>query len=97
MEGSNSDENEKHTRPSDVEVSSTRPSQTLDSKDGKDLDKAYIYLTHQNNVGDETVDIKALRRKIDWRIVPIMFLCYTMQFIDKVNVNVSLIQLQSKE
>jgi hypothetical protein len=27
----------------------------------------------------ENVDLKALRRKIDWHILPVMFLCYTMQ------------------
>jgi hypothetical protein len=34
------------------------------------------------------VDEKALLRRIDWRIVPIMFFCYIMQFVDKVLVNV---------
>ena len=32
---------------------------------------------------------KALIRKIDWRIVPIMFLVYFLQFLDKVTLNVS--------
>lgn len=31
---------------------------------------------------------KALYRKIDWRIVPILFLTYFLQFLDKVVVNV---------
>ena len=34
-------------------------------------------------------ELRALRRKIDWHIVPIMFCCYTMQFLDKVILNVS--------
>lgn len=34
-------------------------------------------------------ELKRLRRKIDWHIVPIMFCCYTMQFLDKVILNVS--------
>lgn len=58
------------------------------SIESKDLDKAYLYLNHQSQA-DETVDLKALRRKIDWWIVPIMFACYTLQFIDKVVINVS--------
>lgn len=58
------------------------------SIESKDLDKAYLYLNHQGQT-DETVDLKALRRKIDWWIVPIMFACYTLQFIDKVVINVS--------
>jgi len=99
MHVSASDVDEKHTLPSDVEVpssvSSHSPQTDAKSEDGKDLDKAYIYLTHQNHGGDETVDITALRRKIDWRIVPIMFACYTMQFVDKVNVNVSKPRLAS--
>lgn len=61
------------------------------SIESKDLDKAYLYLNHQSEAG-ETVDLKALRRKIDWWIVPIMFACYTLQFIDKVVINVSVTQ-----
>jgi hypothetical protein len=54
---------------------------------GSDLDAAYLYLAQHPN--EETaVDLKALRRKIDWWIVPIAFACYTMQFIDKVMINV---------
>ncbi|CAI6097538.1 unnamed protein product [Clonostachys chloroleuca] len=34
-----------------------------------------------------TVDITALRRKVDWHIVPLMFACYLMQFLDKVILN----------
>lgn len=57
----------------------------------EDLDVAFKYI---KNVGDGDVDsnsvnLAALRRKVDWHIVPIMFLCYTMQFLDKVNINVS--------
>jgi len=44
--------------------------------------------TRVNNVNPTRVNLQALRRKIDWRIVPIMFLCYTVQFLDKVNINV---------
>ena len=34
-------------------------------------------------------ELRKLRRKIDWHIVPMMFCCYTMQFLDKVILNVS--------
>lgn len=56
----------------------------------RDPDQAYNFLTQINASTDATasVDLKKLRRKIDWYIVPIMFLCYTMQFIDKVSLNV---------
>lgn len=56
----------------------------------KDPDKAYSFLrkigaTHGPSA---EVNMKALRRKVDWQIVPLMFLCYTMQFLDKVSLNV---------
>ena len=54
------------------------------------VDQAWDYLeTHgATSASDEPYSLKALRRKIDWRIVPLMFCCYTMQFIDKVLINV---------
>ena len=57
-----------------------------------DLDRAFWYV-QESSVGNDAYpssssDLKALRRKIDWHIVPIMFCCYTMQFIDKVLLNV---------
>ena len=56
----------------------------------KDLDKAYLYMKgHEGEGADEVdVDLVKLRRKIDWRIVPIMLAAYTMQFVDKVMINV---------
>ncbi|EFQ25972.1 major facilitator superfamily transporter [Colletotrichum graminicola M1.001] len=53
------------------------------------VDAAWKYLNDHRDAGNDTtsVDINALRRKIDWRIVPLMFLCYTMQFLDKVILN----------
>ena len=57
----------------------------------KSVDDAWSYLDKQplgsNNA--DSINIKALRRKIDRRIVPLMFGCYTMQFLDKVTLNVS--------
>lgn len=55
------------------------------------VDQAWDYLeAHGDSSFNEgSFDLKALRRKIDWRIVPLMFCCYTMQFIDKVLINVS--------
>lgn len=58
-----------------------------------DLDQAFWYV-QESSVGSDVYptsasSLKALRRKIDWHIVPIMFCCYTMQFIDKVLLNVS--------
>lgn len=56
------------------------------------VDTAWKYLDAHRDVGDnsdsEPIDLAALRRKIDWHIVPLMFLCYTLQFLDKVILNV---------
>jgi hypothetical protein len=53
------------------------------------VDDAWNYLNRQVNTDAETSDVDKtrLRRKIDWHIVPIMFGCYTMQFLDKVILN----------
>lgn len=56
------------------------------------VDQAWDYLeAHGGGAAatEEPYSLKALRRKIDLRIVPLMFFCYTMQFIDKVLINVS--------
>ena len=57
-----------------------------------DLDQAYWYMRQSvvAYVDQEASSraLKALRGKIDWRIVPICFACYTMQFIDKTLLNV---------
>ncbi|KAL8706571.1 MAG: hypothetical protein Q9201_000384 [Fulgogasparrea decipioides] len=48
------------------------------------LDQAFWYVHESRNVDEATPnELRALRCKIDWWIVPIMFCCYTMQFIDK--------------
>ena len=84
-----SSSDEKQVSSSDdkqVRTSSQNTPNGVYEKDNRDVDKAYIFLTEHQS-GDDSVDLKALRRKIDWRIVPIMFLCYTMQFVDKVMIN----------
>lgn len=40
-------------------------------------------------LGSVTDDDKRLLRKIDWKILPIMFLTYFLQMIDKISINVS--------
>ncbi|KAF2189269.1 MFS general substrate transporter [Zopfia rhizophila CBS 207.26] len=50
------------------------------------IDSAWKYLQAHTDASD-TVSIKSLRRKIDWHIVPLMFCCYTMQFLDKLVYN----------
>ena len=64
-----------------------------------DPDRAYAFLSNHTVSDDATsqVDLKKLRRKVDWYIVPVMFLCYTMQFIDKVSLNVRCLYRRSMQ
>ncbi|KAF2705438.1 MFS general substrate transporter [Pleomassaria siparia CBS 279.74] len=52
----------------------------------KDVDEALEFLRY-NETGEEssTVDERALVKKIDWMIVPLMFACYFLQYMDKIN------------
>lgn len=54
----------------------------------KAIDTALNYIQNARSIGS-SVNEKQILRKIDWRIIPIMFACYTMQFLDKVLINVS--------
>lgn len=62
-------------------------------------DQAYKFLAEVSLPKDAstTVDVKRLRRMIDWYIVPIMFLCYTMQFCDKVSLNYAAVMGLNKD
>ncbi|TKX19466.1 MFS transporter-like protein 155 [Elsinoe australis] len=56
---------------------------------GASKDQAFDFLTTHHATEEEIagIDLRALRRRIDWRIVPVMFACYTIQFLDKVLLN----------
>jgi hypothetical protein len=79
--------NQKAVSASETDTGPTTSPTLSDS----DLDDAFKYLhDHDNAFAESTnVNLAALRRKIDWRIVPIMFVCYVLQFVDKVVINVS--------
>ncbi|KAJ5312346.1 hypothetical protein PENANT_c011G00027 [Penicillium antarcticum] len=51
------------------------------------LDDAVVYLEGHAGAVDSQVDLQALRRKIDRRLMPYMFCCYVLQFLDKVMLN----------
>lgn len=60
-----------------------------DSISSDEVDGAWKFLNdHRDTHGVDDVDLRKLRHKVDWHIVPIMFCCYTMQFLDKVIYNV---------
>ncbi|KAL8685579.1 MAG: hypothetical protein Q9218_007672 [Villophora microphyllina] len=68
------------------------------TRHGHDLDQAYWFVHDSRDVVEATPnELRALRRKVDWWIVPIMFCCYTMQFIDKVLLNYAAVMGMNKE
>lgn len=66
---------------SDVEVG--------EIKDVKNADAALDFLRHEEGgVREMTLeDERRLRRKIDWMIVPLMWCCYCLQYLDKTLIN----------
>ncbi|KFY46197.1 hypothetical protein V495_02609 [Pseudogymnoascus sp. VKM F-4514 (FW-929)] len=87
----NSTEDEKPTAGAlavEYERTDTPRAVASEGIDKGDLDRAFVYLSRQNQSQlDNNVDLKALRRKIDWRIIPVMTACYGLQFLDKVLIN----------
>ena len=68
----------------------------------QDLDQAYWYVNESSTGHDAAVaaspqELRRIRMKVDWWIVPIMFCCYTMQFIDKVLLNYAAVMGITKE
>ena len=57
-------------------------------KDIRNADAALEFLRNGKDTTPMTLqDEKALKRKIDWRIVPLMFVCYLLQYLDKTLIN----------
>jgi hypothetical protein len=64
---------------SDVEIGSTAVIQ-----EAKGGDEALRFLKNQHVVGELTAEEeKKLVRKIDWMIMPLMWTCYCLQYLDK--------------
>lgn len=80
--------NEKDSARSQTETASAA-SPTFRVEPDDDLDEAFRYLHNHTDAESAGIDLAALRRRIDWHIVPIMFACYVLQFVDKVVINVS--------
>ena len=65
---------------SDLEVGSVGVVEDT-SNDG---DEALRFLKNQHDVGELTAEEeKKLLRKIDWMIMPLMWSCYCLQYLDK--------------
>ncbi|KAM3422200.1 hypothetical protein BST61_g2566 [Cercospora zeina] len=61
-------------------------------KGSKHVDDAYEFLhSRAGFVAEQEVDIKKLRRKVDYRIIPIMFLVLGLQYLDKSLLNYAIV------
>lgn len=66
-----------------IERTNTRMSSTT-RQSKVSIDEALYYLRqHADVLGEQQIDLKRLRRKIDWRILPIMYLLMGLQYLDK--------------
>ncbi|OAL71791.1 MFS transporter [Trichophyton violaceum] len=67
----------------------------------RDLDQAYRFLQQYGESGESAqasaAELKRIRWKVDLYIIPIMFVCYTMQFIDKVSLNYAAVMGLNKD
>jgi hypothetical protein len=93
MEHTKEESISKEERGVSPEVSSDKGSPSSFVVDDNRRDQALDFLNEFKN--DESVELskvasftKGLRKKIDWRLMPFLFLCYTLTFIDKVLLNV---------
>jgi hypothetical protein len=51
------------------------------------IDTAWKYIQQHSDTNASNISLSQLRRRIDWHIIPLMFLCYTLQFLDKIIYN----------
>ena len=82
------------TAASPIEGEASSLKNTAAPKDG---DAALGFLRAHLAEGEaQTVDEKALVRKIDWMIMPLMFGCYFLQYLDKTLINYAVSPLRSR-
>lgn len=77
----------------DVETITPRPSNVShiiagEIKDIHNADAALEFLRQDRDVPPMTPDDeRRLKRKVDWRVVPLMLACYLLQYLDKTLIN----------
>ncbi|KAF2127214.1 MFS general substrate transporter [Dothidotthia symphoricarpi CBS 119687] len=69
----------------DVEVS--QPSSILPSEASSEMDDTYEAYKNNEGIGIDPVEAKKTLKKIDTRIVPILFFIYLLQYLDKNGIN----------
>ncbi|EOD48648.1 putative allantoate permease protein [Neofusicoccum parvum UCRNP2] len=72
----------------DVEAHSVQDDKIRTNIVVKDGDEALKFLAAEGTAGElSPIDEKALVRKIDWMILPLMWCCYCLQYLDKTLIN----------
>lgn len=72
------------TSKKDVEAHSVEDDKMKNNIVVKDGDEALKFLAAEFTAGElSDIDEKALVRKIDWMILPLMWCCYCLQYLDK--------------
>ncbi|KAI1307487.1 allantoate permease [Xylaria venustula] len=66
----------------DVKDSNYRTSDQL-TADSQDLDENYEFFRADSQIDATESEIKKVVRKIDWHVVPLLFLVYFLQYLDK--------------
>lgn len=76
----------------DVEVTPASPRDKVHHAPA-DADQAFNFLSAVNVNASEViaVNLDRLRRRIDWRLMPFLWLCYTMCWLDKAILNARLL------
>lgn len=66
----------------------TPDSPQLSSSAGSDLDDNYaVYKQHAGDAPADQAEAKAVLRKIDWRVLPVLWTLYLLQYLDKNGLN----------
>jgi hypothetical protein len=53
-----------------------------------DLDDNYVlYKQHENEAPADAAEAKSVLRKIDWRVLPVLWTLYLLQYLDKNGLN----------
>lgn len=89
MTGQYHQDAEKISGPNEIVTDPASPnSPQLSSADGSDLDDNYnLYKQHIDEEPADPQEAKRVLRKVDWRVVPLLFLIYLLQYLDKNGLN----------
>jgi hypothetical protein len=60
----------------------------ISSAAGSDLDDNYnLYKQHEGEAPADSAEAKSVLRKIDWRVMPVLWTLYLLQYLDKNGLN----------